>query len=386
MSWPERMRSTASCTVRITAIIRASKTPGQASVSRTCDSRASRCRAWAIRRSSDLGAPGLDLELVERPDQLGRSGRGDGHPAPEARQEVLVVPVEADVPPEDLRRPAVGDQPDRWPGRRRQRDGSRLGGRPGLAGPHGRGILLRVLDPGDFLAFADGVRRGLGVGLDLLGQDVVGRDVIDGPGRRGCRPRLGFQLPFGQVVGIRGDLLQPLQRPASGLDLDDLLPVLLGLERLVQQQTAIILDRGDPRLLGQGLGQVERPCRQVEDDPVDLVAGADRPVLARPEDRGEPSPSRESGPLGHCRRAPWEDRSRDRVEVGQPPSALQDISPDRRREPPTRRKPSQAGPWPVVADIHRPSDVTRPDWMHPRGHGSRIPLHDAIHHYPCCTH
>ena len=52
MSWPERMRSTASWTVRIVAIIRSSKTPGQASVSRTCDSRASRCRAWAIRRSS----------------------------------------------------------------------------------------------------------------------------------------------------------------------------------------------------------------------------------------------------------------------------------------------------------------------------------------------
>ena len=34
------------------AIMGSSKTPGQASVSSTCDSRASRCKAWAMRRSS----------------------------------------------------------------------------------------------------------------------------------------------------------------------------------------------------------------------------------------------------------------------------------------------------------------------------------------------
>ena len=178
-----------------------------------------------------LGAAVLDLELVERADQLGRPGRGDGDAAAQARQERLFVPVEADVPPEDLESPRVGD--DAGP---IGRAGAGSATEPGsVAGPGSPGLTAGlsssvVLDPRDLLAFA-AARRGRVSGSTSIGQDVVDRDgVTDGPGAAGAGLDSDSHLPFRQVVGVRGDLLEALQRPAPGLDLDDLLPVLLGLD------------------------------------------------------------------------------------------------------------------------------------------------------------
>ena len=59
-------------------------------------------------------------------------------------------------------------------------------------------------------------------------------------------PRVGPGVPFGEVLGIVGDRVQPFQRPAARLDVGNLLADPLGLQGAQEQIGAILLDRLDP--------------------------------------------------------------------------------------------------------------------------------------------
>ena len=99
MSWPERIRSTASCTARMAVITRSSKTPGQASVSKTWDSSASLCRPWAVRRSI-TSAPLARLELIER--IMSSADLAAGTARPGAGREEAQDPRRSDMPRDDV--------------------------------------------------------------------------------------------------------------------------------------------------------------------------------------------------------------------------------------------------------------------------------------------
>ncbi len=92
------------------------------------------------------------------------------------------------------------------------------------------------------------------------------------PARGGFDLDLGPLLPLRKIVGVFGDLFQSLERASPGFEAGNLLTYSLVLDRLHEQQPAIVLDTRDTRLIGQGLGQVKDASRHVEDDAVEIRA------------------------------------------------------------------------------------------------------------------
>ncbi len=93
-------------------------------------------------------------------------------------------------------------------------------------------------------------------------------DLVD---HRLVRLGLGLLFPFRQIVWIVGDLLEPLERAAPGLEIGHFPLDALVLQGLHQEQPRNNPGPTADPLSRQGLGQVENPGGEIKDDPIELV-------------------------------------------------------------------------------------------------------------------
>ena len=167
------------------------------------------------------------------------------------------------------------------------------------------------------------------------------RDCLDARARRSRSAgrgfaRLGLLVPFGQVVGIARDLVEPLQRSALHLDLNHVSLDPLDLDGPAQEPGAVFLDGGHAGLPGQNLCLIQDGARQVNDDPLRLLVGPRKLVLPGPEDGRKPAPARVGITLGHPQVSPPLERAdQSRIPapaMGRSPAASSFMIPDSGRE------------------------------------------------------
>ena len=153
-------------------------------------------------------------------------------------------------------------------------------------------------------------RLGQAEGAKSIGRDdhLGGRVLVGGACRlRRCGhdlARFRALVPFGQVVGVDADLLEPLERPPLRLHVGHVVFDPLDLDGAGQQLRAILLKRGNAGSLGLLFRLIEHGALQVEDDPLRLIAGSRELVFPRSEHGREPSPSRVGITLGHSPASP----------------------------------------------------------------------------------